>query len=173
MFAWSHDWTFPLPLRKTVSAFLFEICRLLKQYVLNCTRYWACRYKRYYGVGSFHWWQSSGFFVSSSKKVQTHQASFCCTRNLPGFVWNSGCLDNSELPNILPRYVKGEYFAKGTEKCKILGSLLGKEVENLDDHGCPKIGDLGEADEEIGFLELPIQTQDYVSLRRARGKIAW
>ena len=27
------------------------------------------------------------------------------------------------------------------EKCKILASLMDKAVENLDDHGCPKVQD--------------------------------
>ena len=66
-------------------------------------------------------------------------------------MWNSGCLDFSELPNILPKDVKAEYFAKGTEKCKILGNLMVEEVENLDDHGFPKTRDLAdlEADGEM------------------------
>ena len=33
--------------------------------------------------------------------------------------------------HILPRAEKGEYFAKGTEKCKTLLNLLNKEVENM------------------------------------------
>ena len=33
-------------------------------------------------------------------------------------------------------------FAKGLEKCRMLTSLLGQNVENLDDYGCPKIQDL-------------------------------
>ena len=32
-------------------------------------------------------------------------------------------------------------MAKGTENCKILGSFLDKEVENLEDHGCSKVQD--------------------------------
>ena len=62
-----------------------------------------------------------------------------------GVVWNSGRLENSELSNIPP--VKREFFAKGTEKCKILGNQLDAEVEILEDNGCPKVQDLvdGEA----------------------------
>ena len=59
---------------------------------------------------------------------------------------NSGRLDSSELSNILPRAVKREYLAKGTEKCTILGNLLDKEVEKLEDHGCPKVQEI--VDEE-------------------------
>ena len=57
-------------------------------------------------------------------------------------MWNSGRSDYSEFPNILPGDVKGEFFAKGTEKYRVLGGLMGEEVENLDDQGFPKIKDL-------------------------------
>ena len=67
-------------------------------------------------------------------------------------MWNSGRLNYSELPDILPSDVNGEYFAVGTEKGKVLGSLMGKEVENLEDHGCPKVQDL--VDEKIGFVRV-------------------
>ena len=35
-----------------------------------------------------------------------------------------------------------EVFAKRFEKCRLLTRLLGQNVENLDDYGCPKIQDL-------------------------------
>ena len=35
-----------------------------------------------------------------------------------------------------------EVSAKGLEKCKLLTRLLGQNVENLDNYGCPKIQDL-------------------------------
>ena len=41
MFAWSRDWTTLLPLRKNLSTLDFQLCRLLKQYVFDCTRYRA------------------------------------------------------------------------------------------------------------------------------------
>ena len=38
--------------------------------------------------------------------------------------------------------MNAEVFAKGLEKCRLLSRLLGQNVENLDDYGCPKIQDL-------------------------------
>ena len=35
--------------------------------------------------------------------------------------------------------MNAEVFAKGLEKCRLLTNLLGQNVENLDDYGCPKI----------------------------------
>ena len=39
--AWSRDWTIILSLRKSHSTLHFQLCRLLKQYILHCTRYRA------------------------------------------------------------------------------------------------------------------------------------
>ena len=42
--------------------------------------------------------------------------------------------------------MNAEVFAKGLEKCRLLTNLLGQNVENLDDYGCPKIQDLIKTD---------------------------
>ena len=59
-------------------------------------------------------------------KCKTTKQAVWCTRKLHGIVWNSRHLDYTELPNILPSDVGGGNFAESTEKCKILGSLVGK-----------------------------------------------
>ena len=38
--------------------------------------------------------------------------------------------------------MKAEVFAKGFERRSLLTRLLGRNVENLDDYGCPKIQEL-------------------------------
>ena len=43
-------------------------------------------------------------------------------------------------------------FFKGTEKRKVLGILLDKEVEKLEDHGCPKVQYL--VDEELWICSI-------------------
>ena len=76
----------------------------------------------------------------TSKKYKPTKETFLCTKNLHVTSWNSARVDYSELSNILSRAVKGEYFAKGTEKKnKFLGNLLDKRVQKLEDHSCPKI----------------------------------
>ena len=42
--------------------------------------------------------------------------------------------------------MNAEMFAEGLEKCRLFTSLLGQNVENLDDYGCPKIQDLVKTD---------------------------
>ena len=49
--------------------------------------------------------------------------------------------------------MNAEVFAKGLEKCRLLTNLLGLNVENLDDYGCPKIQDLvGEGKANISWI---------------------
>ena len=42
--------------------------------------------------------------------------------------------------------MNAELFAEGLENCRLLTRLLGQNVENLVDYGCPKIQDPVEAD---------------------------
>ena len=82
------------------------------------------------------------FALQKSTKPQSQQLH----GNLHGIVWNSGHLDYSEIPNILTSDVKGEFFAKRIENCKILGSLMDKNVKNMDDHSCSKFQEPVETD---------------------------
>ena len=53
--------------------------------------------------------------------------------------WQSGAYDYTQLENILnvENFEHAEFFAKGSEKCKILSQILNKPVENLDNLSCP------------------------------------
>ena len=44
------------------------------------------------------------------------------------------------------KVMNAEVFAKGLEKCRLLTTFLGQNVENLDDYVCPKIQDLVKTD---------------------------
>ena len=90
-------------------------------------------------LGVFIDGKGQGYSFYPPKLYKPRKQAFWWTRNLHCNVWNSGCLDHSELANILSRAVKGKHFAKRTEKCRIRGNLLEKEMDNLKDHGCPKI----------------------------------
>ena len=85
--------------------------------------------------------QVFGYSFKPPKKYQPTHQTFWCTQNLHKIDWKSGSLDYSRINTMLAelRQYRAEYFVKGLEKCKVLSTLLGKEVENLDDYGCPKI----------------------------------
>ena len=70
------------------------------------------------------------------------------TSDLHGIAWSSGKLDYQKLFAFLydRKVMNAEVFAKRLEKCRLLTNLLGQNVENLGDHGCPKIQDLVKTD---------------------------
>ena len=93
-------------------------------------------------LGVFTDGKVQGYSFRPPKKYKPRKQTFWCARSLHGIVWSSGRSDFSELSKVFTRAVKGEYFAKGTEECKILGNLLNNVLENLEDHGCPRVQDL-------------------------------
>ena len=70
------------------------------------------------------------------------------TSHLHGIAWSSGKLDYDKLFAVFYdiKAVNAEVLAKGLEKCRLLTSLLGQIVENLDEYGCPEIQDLVKTD---------------------------
>ena len=70
------------------------------------------------------------------------------TSHLHGIAWSCGKLEYEKLFAVFYdiKVMNAEVFAKGLEKCRLLTTFLGKNVENLDDYGCPKIQDLVRTD---------------------------
>ena len=86
-----------------------------------------------------------GFSFCPPKTFKPNKQSSWNTKHLHGLAWSSGNLDYEKLFAVFYdiKMMNAEVFAKGFEKCRLLTSLLGQNVENLDDYGCPKIQDLG------------------------------
>ena len=76
------------------------------------------------------------------KSTNPQSKRFGVQKNLHEFVWKRRHLDNGELAENHSRAVKSQYLPKKTKNCKILGSVLHKDVENLEDHGSPIIQDV-------------------------------
>ena len=70
------------------------------------------------------------------------------TSHLHGIAWSPGKLDYDKLFAVFQdtKVMNAEVFAEGLEKCRLLTRLLGQNVENLDDYGCPKNQDLVKTD---------------------------
>ena len=66
--------------------------------------------------------------------------------------------------------MNAEVFAKALEKCRTLTRLLGQNVENLDDYGCPKIQDLVKTDSSCicSSYSFPDTKQRFAVPRRKR-----
>ena len=166
MFPWSPDWT----------SFFLHV-KLFLPSIFNFVDLWSSMSCIVLDIVLADLKVIKELWVFIDGKVQGYKfkptmQAFWCTWNLQGTAWNSGRLNYSELANILRRAVKGEYFAKGREKCMLLGKLLDKEVENLEDLACPK-SSISRWWRNVDLLEKPSQTQEHASLWRAQSKIVW
>ena len=84
-----------------------------------------------------------GFSFCPPKTFKPKKQTTWNTRHLHRIAWSSGKLEYEKLLAVFYdiKVMKAEVFAKGLEKCRLLIDLLGRNVENLDDYGCPKIQD--------------------------------
>ena len=89
-----------------------------------------------------------GFSFCPPKTFKPNKQTTWITSHLHGIAWSSGKLDYEKLFAVFydKKVMNAEVFAEGLEKCRLLTTLLGQNVENLDDYGCPKIQDLIKTD---------------------------
>ena len=85
-----------------------------------------------------------GFSFCPRKTFKPNKQTSWNTKHLHGIAWGSGKLDYEKLFAVFydTKVMNAEVFTKGLEKCRLLTNLLGQNLENLDDYGCPKIQDL-------------------------------
>ena len=95
-------------------------------------------------VGLFIDGSVQGFSFCPPKTFKPNKQTSWNTKHLYGIAWSSGKLDYDKLFAVFYdiKVTNAEVFAKGLEKCRLLTTFLGQNVENLDDCGCPKIQDL-------------------------------
>ena len=81
-----------------------------------------------------------GFSFFPPKTFKPNKQTSWNTKHLQRIAWSSGKLDSEKLFAVFYdiKVMNAEVFAKGFEKCRLLTNLLGRIVENLNDHGCPK-----------------------------------
>ena len=93
------------------------------------------------------------------------------TKYLNGINWNNGKLEYTELSSINHQHcsLTTEYFAKGLEKCNLLSNNLCKDVENLDDLGCPKVSKiLNSSDTDWDCSNYPYRHKRHFTLQRRK-----
>ena len=85
-----------------------------------------------------------GFSFCPPKTFKPNKQTTWKTSHLRGIAWSSGKLDHENLFAVFYKInvMNAQVFAKGLEKCRLLTNLLGQNVENFDDYGCPKIQNL-------------------------------
>ena len=135
MFAWSRDWTNLLPSRKTLSALHFQLCRLLKHYVLIVLYIELTDKNIFTELGLYIDGSLQGFSFWPPKTLKPNKQTTWNTSHLHGIAWSSGKLDYEKLFAVFydMKAINAAVSAKGLEKCRLLTNLLGGNVKNLDD----------------------------------------
>ena len=89
-----------------------------------------------------------GFSFCPPKVFKPSKQTIWNTSFLHGSASSSGKLDYDKIFAVFYdiKVMNAEVFAKGLKKCRLLTRLLGQNVENLDDYGCPKIQNLVKMD---------------------------
>ena len=89
-----------------------------------------------------------GFSFCPPKTFKPNEQTTWNTSHLHGIAWSSGKLDYEKMFAVFYdiKVMNAEVSAKELEKCRLLINLLGRNIENLDDYGCPKIQDLVKTD---------------------------
>ena len=85
-----------------------------------------------------------GFSFCPPKTFNSNKQTTWNTSRLLGIAWSSGKLDYEKFYAVFCniKVINAEVFAKRFEKGRLLTTLPGQNVENLDDFGCPKNQDL-------------------------------
>ena len=89
-----------------------------------------------------------GFSFCPPKTFKPIKQTTSNTSYLHGIACSSGKLDYGKLFAVFYdiKVMNAEVFVKGLEKCRLLGTLLGQNAENLEDYDGPKIQDLVKMD---------------------------
>ena len=111
-----------------------------------------------------------GFSFSPPKTFKPNEQTTWNTSHLHGIVWSSGKLDYEKLFAIFYdiNVMNAEVFAKGLEMCRLLSNLLRRNLENLDDHGCPKTQDLVKTDSSWICSSYPSDTKQGFTVPRGK-----
>ena len=107
------------------------------------------------------------------KTFKTNKQTTWNTRYLHGIAWSSEKLDYEKLFAVFYdiKETNAEVFAKVLEKCRLLKSLLGQNVENLDDYGCPKIEDLVKTDSLWNCSSYPFRHKTRLHCAERKAKV--
>ena len=84
-----------------------------------------------------------GFSFCPPKTFKPNKQTTSNKSHLHGIAWSSGKLDYDKRFAVFDgiKIMNAEVFAKELQKCRLLTRILGRNVENSDDYGCPKIHD--------------------------------
>ena len=118
-----------------------------------------------------------GFSFCPPKTFKPNKQTTWKTSHLHGIAWSSGKLAYDKLFAVFYgiKVMNAEVFAKGLKKCRLLTNVLGRNVENLDDYGCPNIQDLVKTDSSWICSSYPFRqrTRLHCAENKAKVYVEW
>ena len=118
-----------------------------------------------------------GFSFCLAKTFKPNKQTTWNTSHLHGIAWSSGKLDYEKLLAVFYdiKVINAEVFAKGLERCRLFTNHFGRNVENLDDYGCPKVQDLVRTDSSRICSSYPFRhkTRLHCAGRKAKVNGEW
>ena len=114
-----------------------------------------------------------GFLFSPPKSFKPNKQTTWNTSHLHGIAWNSGKLDYEKPFAVFYdiKLMNAEVFAKRLEKCRLLTNLLGRNVENLEDYGRPKIQNFVKTDSSWICSRYPFRHKTRLHCAERKAKV--
>ena len=114
-----------------------------------------------------------GFSFCPPKTFEPNKQTTWNTSHLHGIAWSSGRLDYEKLFAVFYdiKVMNAEVFAKGFEKCRLLTTFLGQNLEILDDYGCPKVQDLVKTDSLWNCSSYPFRHKTRLHCAKRKAKV--
>ena len=114
-----------------------------------------------------------GIAVCPPKTFKPNKQTIWNTSHLHGIACSSGKLDYEKLFAVFYdiKVMNAEVFAKGLERCRLLTNLLGRNVENLVDYGCPKNQDLIKTDSSWICSSYPFRHKTRIHCAERKAKV--
>ena len=114
-----------------------------------------------------------GFSFCPPKTFKPNKQTIWNTNHLHGIAWSSGKLDYEKLFAVFYdiKVMNAEVFAKGLEKCRLLTTFPGQNVENLNDYGCPKNQDLVKTDSLWNCSSYPFRHKTRLHCAERKAKV--
>ena len=114
-----------------------------------------------------------GFSFCPPKTSKPNKQTTRNTTHLLGIAWSSGKLDYDKLFAVFYdiKVMNAEVFVEGLEKSRLLTRLLGQNVQNLDDCGCPKYQDLVKTDSSWICSSYPFRHKTRLHCAERKAKV--
>ena len=124
-------------------------------------------------LGLFFDGSVKGFSFCPPNTFKPNKQTTWNTSQLHGIAWSSGKMEYEKLFAVFYdiKVVNAGVFAERLEKCRLLITFFGQNLENLDDYGCPKIPDVVKTDSLWNCSSYPFRHKTRLHCAERKAKV--